>query len=481
MLHHILDKNGYLISRIFSYFSLSLILLVSVIETQTNAKHLILIAYVILFLLYEPTLLQKIEYRFGKVARKNIRFLLDICFVSCYITAMHVPLIPTFVIIGTLMVSAIFGRIHSVVLIVAPILGLAVYYISAYLFFGFAIVFQPVSLELNLLSIFSFMLLTSIGLYTQQRRTQLLIQKKQHYFNEMNRYFKLNNQLARYAPTQLWQSIMRGEVEAKVEYQRRKLTVFFSDIQGFTDLSEQLIPEDLAFLLNDYLKHMTDIAKQYGATVDKFMGDGILIFFGDPESRGIKEDALACIDMAVMMRQQMRILRERWIKMGYASLHIRMGVATGYCHVGNYGTIHRMSYTIVGRDVNLAARLQAAADVDQILISEETFDLVKDQFLCIKNKPLKLKGIQDTVATWQVVKRYHTGAEQYQRWYDFEYKGFNLLLNIDKTSSYEYSQLIDALQQTIGRLKLQQETTDIEGVVLLEESNIISLPTEEKK
>ncbi len=481
MLHHILDKNGYLIGRIFSYFSLSLILLVSVIEAQTNAKHLILIAYVVLFLLYEPTLLQKIEYHFGKIARKNIRFLLDICFASCYITAMHVPLIPTFVIIGTLVMSAVFGRIHSVVLIVAPILGLAIYYISAYLFFGFERVFEPASRELNLLSIFIFMLLTSIGLYAQQRRSQQLIQKKQHYFNEMNRYFKLNNQLARYAPTQLWQSIMRGEVEAKVEYQRRKLTVFFSDIQGFTDLSEQLIPEDLAFLLNDYLKHMTDIAKQYGATVDKFMGDGILIFFGDPESRGIKEDALACIDMAVMMRQQMRILRERWVKMGYASLHIRMGVATGYCHVGNYGTIHRMSYTIVGRDVNLAARLQAAADVDQILISEETFNLVKEEFLCIKNQPLKLKGIQDNVSTWRVVKRYHASVEQYQRWYDFEYKGFNLLLNMDKTSSYEYPQLIDALQQTIGRLKQQQETTDIEGVVLLEESNIISLPVERKK
>lgn len=94
----------------------------------------------------------------------------------------------------------------------------------------------------------------------------------------MTRYIAFANQLSRYAPLQLWQSIMRGEAEAKIEYKRKKMTVFFSDIQGFTELSETLIPDDLAFLLNDYLSHMTEIAKQYEATVDKFMGDAILIF-----------------------------------------------------------------------------------------------------------------------------------------------------------------------------------------------------------
>ncbi len=156
---------------------------------------------------------------------------------------------------------------------------------------------------------------------------------------------------------------MKGESEAKIEYKRKKLTIFFSDIQGFTELSETLIPDDLAFLLNDYLSHMTEIAKQYEATVDKFMGDAILIFFGDPNSQGVEQDAKTCVDMAIAMRQQMKLLRERWVKMGYPPLHIRMGISTGYCHVGNYGAAHRMAYTIVGRDANLAARLQSAAEV----------------------------------------------------------------------------------------------------------------------
>ncbi len=103
-------------------------------------------------------------------------------------------------------------------------------------------------------------------------------------------------------------------LEAKIEYKRKKMTVFFSDIQGFTELSETLIPDDLAFLLNDYLSHMTEIAKQYEATVDKFMGDAILIFFGDPNSQGVEQDAKACVEMAIAMRQQMKLLRERWKK-----------------------------------------------------------------------------------------------------------------------------------------------------------------------
>ena len=480
MLQNILDKNGYQVSRLFGYSAISLILLVTVIDGTVALESLLLIPYVVLILLYEPTILKKIEYHFGKPARRSFRFIIDTCLVMLYISAIHLMLIPSLLMLGILIFSAAFARIQGLILIFVPVCALAVYYLCSLLFFGFEPILQIGRTEINILAIVFFILLIAVGMYYQQKKLQQLSKEKQEYSDEVNRYFKLNNQLARYAPVQLWQSIMHGELEAKVEYQRRKLTVFFSDIQGFTDLSEQLIPDDLAFLLNDYLKHMTEIAKHYGATIDKFMGDGILMFFGDPDSRGVKEDAVACLDMAIMMRQQMRILRERWIKMGYASLHIRMGVATGYCHVGNYGTIHRMSYTIVGRDANLAARLQAAADVDQILISEETFHLVKDQFLCVRNKPLKLKGITEFVSSWQVVERYHETIEKYQRWYDYEYKGFNLILNLDKTPSYEYPQLIEAMEQTIARLKLQQHRTDVDGMVLLDERSIVKLEAKDK-
>ena len=120
-------------------------------------------------------------------------------------------------------------------------------------------------------------------------------------------------------------------------------------------------------------------------------------YFWRSEFTRVEQDAKSCVEMAIAMRQQMKLLRERWKKMGYSALHIRMGISTGYCHVGNYGATHRMAYTIVGRDVNLAARLQYAAEIDEILISDDTYQLIKSDFLCAPKTPIYLKGIQGAV------------------------------------------------------------------------------------
>ncbi|MFT4021509.1 MAG: adenylate/guanylate cyclase domain-containing protein, partial [Acinetobacter sp.] len=252
---------------------------------------------------------------------------------------------------------------------------------------------------------------------------------------------QFSNQLSRYAPLQLWQSIMRGEIQAKINYKRKKMTIFFSDVIGFTELAEKLIPDDLAFVLNDYLSHMAEIAKRYEGTLDKFIGDGMLIFFGDPQSNGTEQDAKRCIEMALAMRQQMHVLRERWLKMGFPELHIRMGISTGYCHVGNYGSDYRMSYTLIGYDVNLAARLQAAAQPDEILIADSTYQLIKDQFISVPKAPMQLKGLSESIDTWQVVDKYTGIYSDLQQWFDYEYKGFHLLLNLEEVQYYEYEQL----------------------------------------
>lgn len=462
--------------RFVVYFILSFLLFVATFtEFNVELESLFLLPFVFVVLFFDRKLYQKAAYHYGKAGRINAMFLVDTALIALFIAVQHALLLPTVILIAALLFVAYFCRISSLVVMFAPVIGVATFYLATALVFGFENYGQASSTELNILYFIFFMLFMGACLNYQTRRVNILEEEKQHYIEEVNRYVNLNNQLARYAPMQVWQSIMRGELEAKVEYKRRKMTVFFSDIQGFTKLSETLIPDDLAFLLNDYFKHMTEIAKHYGGTIDKFMGDGVLIFFGDPHSRGVKEDAIACLEMAIAMRQQMRILRERWVKMGYTSLHVRMGVATGYCHVGNYGTAHRMSYTILGRDVNLAARLQTAAEVDQILISEETFNLIKEDFLCIKNRPLKLKGLIGLVRSWQVVGRYHESVDKYKRWYDYEFKGFNLLLNLDQTPNYEYPQLIDVMKQTIERLELQQKKTDYEGAVMLKEEDTVDL------
>lgn len=322
-------------------------------------------------------------------------------------------------------------------------------------------------LYMILLSVFVFS-----GMFAQSKKLLFLENQNQTYYQQMIHYMDFSNQISRYAPAQLWQAIMRGESEAKIEYKRKKLTIFFSDIQGFTQLSETLIPEDLAYLLNEYLRHMTQIARQYNGTIDKFMGDGILIFFGDIDSNGLQNDAKACINMALAMQQQMKILRERWKKMGYPALHVRMGISTGYCHVGNYGTADRMAYTIVGREANLAARIQSQAEIDEILVADSTYQLIYDEFLCIEKPPVMLKGIQEPISTWQIFERYEQQMPlNIQKSFDFESKGFNLLLDLDEVERKQYPEVLNTLESMMKRIQLQQELTNEQGVVELREED----------
>lgn len=460
-------KQFEIFQRFMGYVIIALLVVIYYF-TSANANYQIYVPIFILFIfLISPKLSRWLEYRYGYKARKNIYFLIDVVVVSTALAAVHLSLVVSFVLLFALIYTAINNKISFMMGSLATLIAFVVFYTNIIFIFGFDGYFEQTSLELSVLSFVSLIMFINIGNYYQNRRMKRVEKQKQTYFNEMNRYIELSNQLSRYAPLQLWQAIMRGDSEAKIEYKRKKITVFFSDIQGFTELSETLIPDDLAFVLNDYLSHMTEIAKQYGATIDKFMGDAILIFFGDPDSQGVERDAKNCMDMALAMRQQMTFLRERWVKMGYAPLHIRMGVSTGYCHVGNYGAVHRMAYTIVGRDANLAARLQYAAEIDEILISEETFKLIKNDYLCAPKEPIELKGIQGKVRTWQVMEKYSANKNENQQWFDYEYKGFHLVLNLEEVQNFEYAELVEVLEKMVQRIKIQQRLTNAQGVAKL--------------
>ena len=460
-------KQFEIFQRLMGYLMIAL-LVIFYYFTSPLANYQIYVPFFITFIfLFSPRLSRWVEYRYGKKIRHNVFFLIDAIVVSTALAAVHLNLVVSFVIFFALAYSAVNSKISFIVSSFAALIAIIVFYINTIFIFGFAEYFQATSTELTVLSFVSIILFVNIGNYYNNRRVKLVDQQRQTYFKEMNRYIELSNQLSRYAPLQLWQSIMRGETEAKLEYKRKKITVFFSDIQGFTELSETLIPDDLAFVLNDYLSHMTEIAKQYGATIDKFMGDAILIFFGDPDSQGVEQDAKNCIDMSIAMRQQMKFLRERWVKMGYPALHIRMGISTGYCHVGNYGAVHRMAYTIVGRDANLAARLQYAAEIDEILISDETYKLIKNDYLCAPKEPIDLKGIQGKVKSWQVMEKYTSNKHAHQQWFDYEYKGFHLVLNLEEVQNFEYQELVTVLEGMIERIKVQQKLTNSTGVARL--------------
>ena len=450
--------------RLMGYSILSLILVIYTFTSTSASYQLYLLPLLLIYFLLCPRLEKWLQYKFDKKIEKNVLFANEAVIVALVLAATHLSLVPTFTILFALLYVGLNNRISLPVSCLIGLIGVITFYFSTYIIFGAEEYFEPTNPELTVVSLLGLMMFIVIGNYYQHRRLNILGQQRQHYHNQMTRYIAFANQLSRYAPLQLWQSIMRGEAEAKIEYKRKKLTIFFSDIQGFTELSETLIPDDLAFLLNDYLSHMTEIAKQYEATVDKFMGDAILIFFGDPNSQGVEQDAKSCVEMAIAMRQQMKLLRERWKKMGYPALHIRMGISTGYCHVGNYGASHRMAYTIVGRDVNLAARLQSAAEVDEILIADDTHQLIKNEFLCVPKVPIYLKGIQGSVKTWQVMEKFTGKKSDTQKWFDFDYKGFHLVLNLEEVQNYEYPELVEILENMVQRIKTQQKITNAQGI-----------------
>ena len=214
---------------------------------------------------------------------------------------------------------------------------------------------------------------------------------------------KISNRLAKYLSPQIYKNIFEAETEQTNDYKRKKLTVFFSDIKGFTDLSDSLDPDLLAELINDYLSAMTEIALKYGGTIDKFIGDAILIFFGDPESDGLKNDASKCLSMAIAMQNKVAELDRNWQEdRGITEgLKVRMGISTGYCTVGNFGSVQRVDYTVLGSTVNLASRLESICQPNKILVAPETKTLLEKEFKFEAQDAVELKGLNMPVTPYQ--------------------------------------------------------------------------------
>lgn len=194
------------------------------------------------------------------------------------------------------------------------------------------------------------------------------------------------NSLSKYLSPRLCQSII-AKKNTGVDSIDRPITIFFSDMQGFSQLSEQLTPDKLSWLVNTYISEMSEIAFRFGGTLDKIIGDSIMVFFGDPISRGKKNDALSCVCMAIAMKEAISNLQKRWKIAGIATPpSVRMGINTGNCRVGNFGTENTLDYTVLGSTVNLASHLESIAQANEILITEETYKLVKNHVKCTVNK-----------------------------------------------------------------------------------------------
>lgn len=262
----------------------------------------------------------------------------------------------------------------------------------------------------------------------------------------------LSDKLSRYLSPQIYQSIFEGKQDASIGSSRKKLSVFFSDIVGFTRKTDGMEPEDLSYILNSYLNRMAEVVISHGGTLDKFIGDAILTFFGDPETRGPQGDALACLNMATEMREAVAVLNKEWEHLAIPTgFQIWMGITAGYCTVGNFGSEQRMDYAIIGNQVNLASRLESVSQPGELRIAHETWLLVRDHYDCTPQDPILVKGFERPVQTY-IVNGPRSADSQNGR-IEESCDGFSLALDPEQVDPEDREAVLARLQSAIDQMR----------------------------
>jgi adenylate cyclase len=259
------------------------------------------------------------------------------------------------------------------------ILGYAIFALAAFLYAGIVLhVLRPM-LEIA----FATFTVVSYRYVGEQRAKEVLKRSFEAYF-----------------PPTIVKKLMANPELVTAGGQKKELTILFSDIKSFTTHSASLAPDEIRKLLNEYFDAMVEILFRYEGTVDKFIGDGLMVFFGDPEPQ--PDHALRCVRAAIDMQKKCRELKQRWVREGRFPLMIRIGINTGPVVVGNMGSVRRLSYTALGANVNLAQRLESNAPVEGILISHRTNELIKDTIKTHRLDPIKVKGLEELVEVYEV-------------------------------------------------------------------------------
>lgn len=430
-------------SRSLIYLTLAGTLVSILYSGQISSQFSVIVAFCLLY----PSLIRYLSLPMRRRHPKQVGYtlmLFDAFFIGAILVTMGSPLVPTMLLL--IMANASFicvGRTSSYVLcLVFLALGAGVMYLL-----NPQPVFTETSALTNVIAAFGAGLHVSVNAYYTAQQARYLKITRQELQCQSEQYRGLSQKLSKYLSPQVWETIFRGKRDVKLETQRKHLVVFFSDIKGFSEISERMEAEALTELINTYLTEMSRVVMKYGGTIDKFIGDAIMVFFGDPESKGVRKDALACVSMAIEMRKLMRTLRQRWRAQGIQQpLEIRMGINSGYCTVGNFGAETRMDYTILGKEVNLASRLESSAEPGEILVSHDTYALIQDTILCREKGRINAKGFSHPVPVYQVVDfRKDLGARHSYTEVDLE--GFSLSLDVEKVRNYDRDRIMDAIDK----------------------------------
>ncbi len=183
------------------------------------------------------------------------------------------------------------------------------------------------------------------------------------------------------------------------------MTVLFSDVVGFTNTADSLDPESLAQIVQEYLATMATIVERHGGTLNEFAGDGVMALFGAPLERPAEEQVAAALAAATEIQTNMPVLNEHWFKIGLDhELHTRIGINTGVLSVGTFGSGGRATYTAIGIQTNIAARIQAECDPGSILLSQASWHLIKDTVLCEERGEAEVKGVHFPIKLYAPVQ-----------------------------------------------------------------------------
>ncbi|MCU0848184.1 MAG: adenylate/guanylate cyclase domain-containing protein [Spirochaetes bacterium] len=284
-----------------------------------------------------------------------------------------------------LILGLVLPRVSIISSLVFTFLFIILFIIGSYFIFDFASVITAFATPTIMIGA-SFTLMVTYRVLTEQQEKKYIRQT-----------------FSKFVSKSVVDDLLKHPDKLKLGGDKKILTVLFSDIRGFTSISEKLTPEKLVEHLNEYLQSMTDIVIKYNGTLDKYVGDEIMAFWGAP----IPQDdhaALAC-SAALEMMKELRRLNDEWIKIGKPSLNIGIGLNSGDMVVGNMGSSSRMDYTLMGDNVNLGARLEGTNKIyrTNIIISEYTYEQVRDRFVVRELDLIRVKGKELPVKIYELI------------------------------------------------------------------------------
>ena len=289
------------------------------------------------------------------------------------------------------------------------ILGTSVLFLAVFVFYEaipaivFIIIFLIAYLIAYKLLLNNFVYINIAGIIISAAVSKLYAGAYIHLFKE-NVDKKIENVLGKYISKDITNKILKNKAGAELGGKRSEITVMFADIRGFTSLSESHKAEEVSQLLNEYFTELEPIITKYNGVINKFIGDAVLVVFGDPTQD--KLHAKNAVKCAYELRKKVKQIKQRWLEEGKPKIDIGIGINTGEAFIGNVGTKNRFEYTVIGDTVNIASRIEDYNKIykTHILISENTYNKISQIVDVIKIREVSIKGKSKKINIYEVLR-----------------------------------------------------------------------------